>query len=332
MTEDNRNYVILTGAGFSRDFGGLLAKDMWGVIYNSLESSGTQVGHLQCIKKYMFKKGHDQYEAIYTDIKNKSEKCDCGNTFTDEDFASYRNAVEKAYTILHECEKQNWPHHYDNQYISETNRRLSKLVKWFLEQECTYLFTLNQDLLIERALIKNEFRWPNTNVEISDQTNGIEIQDIDDEGDLRYFKLHGSLNWRDQNGELLILFGKEKLHLINEWSIFSRYHNKFSEALKNSKVLSIGYSFNDEHINQNIMNSIEEIELHVMDPLPPSQFFEVMSLQPDSSKAKILSKIHAYYPWSYGEYLTNEELQRLIHKSYFGEDFVIDSKLDENHL
>ncbi len=64
-------------------------------------------------------------------------------------------------------------------------------------------------------------------------------------------KLHGSVNWRDPEGNQLLVMGGSKQQAINRHPITRRYLDIFSEILNmgQTKLMAIGYGFNDSHIN-----------------------------------------------------------------------------------
>jgi SIR2-like domain len=66
-----------------------------------------------------------------------------------------------------------------------------------------------------------------------------------------YFKLHGSSNWRDGDSALLIMGGNKGPEIENN-RLLRIYRNEFKHRISqpNSKLVIIGYSFQDSHINE----------------------------------------------------------------------------------
>jgi hypothetical protein len=65
------------------------------------------------------------------------------------------------------------------------------------------------------------------------------------------FKLHGSSNWLADSGERILIMGGFKSGAIQRFPILKHYHDQFSALLNypNARLMVIGYSFQDEHIN-----------------------------------------------------------------------------------
>jgi hypothetical protein len=74
------------------------------------------------------------------------------------------------------------------------------------------------------------------------------------------YKLHGSTNWQSETGEQLLIMGNAKTGAIQRFPMLRRYHDEFAARLSeaNSKLMVIGYSFQDEHINAVIERASSE--------------------------------------------------------------------------
>jgi len=73
------------------------------------------------------------------------------------------------------------------------------------------------------------------------------------------YKLHGSANWRANDGSGLLIIGGRKENAIIGSQLLSQYMEIFQRRLSgtNSRLMTVGYSFRDEHINAIITSSIE---------------------------------------------------------------------------
>jgi hypothetical protein len=69
-----------------------------------------------------------------------------------------------------------------------------------------------------------------------------------------YYKLHGSMNWHDPNGGRLLVMGGNRPTTMKQHSILTWYAEKFAEAVStpNVRLMVIGYGFRDNHINRMI--------------------------------------------------------------------------------
>jgi hypothetical protein len=75
-----------------------------------------------------------------------------------------------------------------------------------------------------------------------------------------YFKLHGSMNWRDPNGGHLLVMGGNKPTTMQQHPILTWYAEKFAEAVSkpDARLTVIGYGFRDDHINRMICEGWEK--------------------------------------------------------------------------
>lgn len=75
-----------------------------------------------------------------------------------------------------------------------------------------------------------------------------------------YFKLHGSMKWQDPNGGRLLVMGGNKPTTMQQHPILSWYAEKFAEAVSrpNARLMVIGYGFRDDHINRAIYEGWEK--------------------------------------------------------------------------
>ena len=70
------------------------------------------------------------------------------------------------------------------------------------------------------------------------------------------YKLHGSINWRDDAGEILVM-GGAKEGIIKEKKILSWYREEFERILTtpDTRLMVIGYGFRDRHIDEIIYSA-----------------------------------------------------------------------------
>jgi hypothetical protein len=150
------------------------------------------------------------------------------------------------------------------------------------------IFTTNQDTLLEAHYTGGHIgqHWPNI------QTPGMKWAPGPDrvftamEGRLLnrmpddqyavapnaqpYFKLHGSINWR-ANGHVgrMIIMGGDKEAQIKRYPVLRKYREEFETRLSQSgaRLMVIGYGFNDQHINNAIGRAVEKgLKVFIVDP------------------------------------------------------------------
>jgi hypothetical protein len=155
------------------------------------------------------------------------------------------------------------------------------------------IFTLNQDLLLERHYLNDNIslshdirRWsgwsiPGTRPLHPSQSNparhglGQRVPDLSafniEPSCQPYIKLHGSSDWMagESAGRLFIMGGNKAIE-IDQYPLLSWYHEKFQEYLfrPDCRLMVIGYSFGDQHINEAICNAAGKggLRLFVIDP------------------------------------------------------------------
>jgi len=280
--------VLLTGAGFTRDFGGYLASEMWAAIFRRPE-----VRDHPELRKYMLEELN--YEALY-------DKVLASDSFTDADKASLTQAIRRAYEEMHEliCDAD-----------QKRRTKAAAVCRAFVARfdgsgpERGFFFTLNQDLFIERffslsyqqaSLLKipglGHPKWFNGQLPITlTDEDLVQLPDKNRIEKLQssfwskssecfaYVKLHGSYGWRSsQDGSDVMVIGHEKAGSIAKEPLLKWYLSLFEEILKepNRNLVVVGYGFGDEHINNVIADAIPDsgLRLYVVSPKLPSEFKE----------------------------------------------------------
>ncbi|MDP1591680.1 MAG: SIR2 family protein, partial [Prosthecobacter sp.] len=85
-----------------------------------------------------------------------------------------------------------------------------------------------------------------------------------------YFKLHGSSNWRLETDDTVMIMGSAKVEAIPRFPILQWYHDEFRARLNQprTKLMVVGYSFQDEHINKVIYDAYRAngLQTYIFDP------------------------------------------------------------------
>jgi SIR2-like domain len=84
-------------------------------------------------------------------------------------------------------------------------------------------------------------------------------------------KLHGSFDWLNGR-EIMLIIGGNKTANIKKHPLLTWYHENFRADLESegARLMIIGYSFNDAHINEAITNAISKeknLSIFIIDPL-----------------------------------------------------------------
>lgn len=312
-------FVLLTGAGFTHNFGGFLAKDIEPLIFNNIKNYPR-------IKEIM----HNNffYESIYHEVIE--------GDFTEDEKNFLTNAIRDAYKKLDErilaYEKLANDQPVD---IPKVNQFIERFAGHHKRKG--FFFTLNQDLFIERYYNSLNYgfatlgvpkkpihRRPleiNDYIQLPSTVETIQNNRISD-ADFFYVKMHGSYNWKSHDGCDKMVIGRDKKTQIEKEPILYYYLDCFEEILliPNIKLFVIGYGFRDEHINEVIANSIEKtnLELYVMNPLEREKFQEDMQKNKPYGD-KIVNGLAGYYPYTLLQVFPGAETieYKLIRDSYF---------------
>lgn len=292
----NIKRILLTGAGFTHNFGTPLASSMWSIIFN--DPGLQRVNKLR--NMFIDDEDFDYENILYTVIND--------NSCSEEDKAIITSAIKKAYLYIDSIVR-NPSHHSTASQVEE------HIIKGF---KGSYIFTLNQDLFVERQL-KNfvgcGYELPGASSKILgktiDESQSNEFDDANDiaiikneefdgwgenKNTVKYVKLHGSFDWRDKENNSLMVIGRDKEIQLNRHSLLRSYINKFNETLNevNVKILIIGYGFNDKHINK-ALEGASNLAIYIIDPTNPKKWFNNIRQKGETGKA-IISKVRGYFP------------------------------------
>ncbi len=322
MNFEVNKHVLLTGSGFTKDFGGFLANEMWSWIFNYLDDND----YLN-LKKLLRNENDFDYESIYYKIID--------GDFTDKDRKAITNAVRGAYRNL---DDKILAYKRGDQTVSISG--VNKFIERFAGHYKTkgFLFTLNQDLFIERYCRPSNYKpitlgaahKPNHSeraLEESDYVNlPNSIDEINDNRmvsiDFLYVKLHGSYHWKSHDGSDKMVIGMDKEKQIQEEPLLNYYFDCFKEVLSKNdvKLFVIGYGFGDKHINKVIADSVQNnnLKLYVLNPSNPKKFKDDLYREKPHGD-RIWNGFACYYPYSLAEVFPGRETveYKLIQDSYF---------------
>ncbi|MCG3167154.1 MAG: hypothetical protein POELPBGB_02938 [Bacteroidia bacterium] len=258
------NLVILSGAGTSVGWGGLTMAKLWEEVETNLskdvfKSFCSVVSHpIENIDlEALLSKANRATEFVTTPIKDKH-----GNDKSVSELILICEGVIKDKCSIPLNEKA--PH----------LNFLNKLVNRKAKDPRVKVFTLNYDTLFEQAAIKGNFTvidgfsfsFPRTlsgrnfdlDVVFREKTRITEEESFVSRV-FHLYKLHGSINWERNAGDVVIKENSSKPLIV--YPKDSKYENsyeqpyfemmsRFQQNLRNDNVLliSVGFSFNDKHI------------------------------------------------------------------------------------
>jgi len=290
------NKILLTGAGFTNNFGAPLASEVSSLIFNSI-SDNPQLMELL--------KNNFDYEAIYQTVM-QSQEYDAATK------ASFTSAMAEAYNIINKLVKNHGLSNIDTIKFKE-------LLKGFDKPNGSgFIFTLNQDLFLDNNIsMFPEITYeipvegvPITNPEYPFERMKLNIsydnfeefkankQKYFNKTDSRifYIKLHGSQDWYKADNSQIMVIGHGKSERIQVEPILNWYLDIFKNQLAkdDTKLLIIGYSFRDEHINRVINNNKHRLKIYVINSQSSEDFFNGLEKQLFGSEIKkIITKYYS---------------------------------------
>jgi len=251
---------LLTGAGFTKNFGGWLAAEFQEHLLSKaqIRSSPELLQLVQTVPSFEQALAKAR-NGLITNVNLKALEEAIVDGFKDQEMALRGSGIDGS--------------------INQTRLAL------FMSQFCNrwrgydtgFLFTVNQDLWFERYLRRTkhtnplellgvDFYFPmsSTNfqrmnrftMDASAVINGDSPpgnKKLEPAGFFNIVKLHGSHNWRTEGGGLLII-GGDKESAIKKSAFLTAYAELFREllVLEDARLFIIGYGFNDPHINVTI--------------------------------------------------------------------------------
>lgn len=277
--------VLLTGAGFTKNYGGLLAGEVWNEIFNHPQARL----HPNLLQE--LSDSYPDFEAVYDLALN-------GKLGPEAKDAAI-SAVGAAFRSL------------DKRIVQTCQGRSLHGVRSFLglfgpskAGTAGFVFTLNQDLFVERfalqasvsanltlpgypfrpgchgpylaagssgPLASDDYRV----VPTENDAGKIEKSTLIGSG-THYVKLHGSMAWRRPDGGAAMVIGRGKGNQIAIEPILLAYFRIFQRVLleRASRIVIVGYSFRDDHINDLVADAVAKasVDLVVVNPAPWSVF------------------------------------------------------------
>ncbi len=305
MTKKTCEHILFTGAGFTKNFGGLLAKEMWSKLFNN-----SKIQSCPRIKKLMI--NDFDYESIYHKIIN-------GN-YTEEEKDVISDVILEVYRSLDDICRE-WI--FRNDAPNPVNiYGVNRLIERFSggPNEIGFFFTLNQDLFVERhfnssgaGLIhpgvrkipdahKTTINLPLENKDFIKLPTDSELEDSATKlysATIHYVKLHGSYGWLNSSGLNRYVIGKNKEDQIAGEPLLSWYYDLFRKVLSHPsrKLLIIGYGFRDAHINELMARLIKDFNLmlYIISPSDQSKFID--NLKSVEFGETLLQGLSGYFPY-----------------------------------
>src|SRR5262245_41985772 len=254
-------HILLTGAGFSRNRGGWLADEAFEYLLGCPQLENK-------LRKLLWDyKGKGGFEAALTEQQAKPVQQLGQQTPLEEANQGMFTAMNEGFATIEDS------------------------VRSFLSR-FDAIFTLNQDLLMERHYLTEKFpfysdgRWNGWQIPGMEPTGRVALNEIQewspmnpsdqakfvlDNNSQPYFKLHGSSNWIDRRSSTpMLVIGGNKPQAIERHPILKWNYRQFGSYLAkpDTRLMVIGYSFGDHHINRVIGTAAGRgtLQLFIIDP------------------------------------------------------------------
>ncbi len=264
--------MLLTGAGASWAFGGILAPGVRERIFTR-----KQVQDRQRVRDMLL--AFPSFEYVLGEVRRDSK-------FDEEDRLAIESAIKEVFLEMDkDIAKQNYWNGGEcnvNSYREFLHRFGAPAANG--SKTASFVFTLNQDLTLERHWFGHahtakpqihpgipapiDYRWFTSNIGAftEDMISSVPSNPVLELArNTNVIKLHGSINWRASDGSDALIMGTGKPEQIDRFPILKAYQELFKMALKTpgARLLVHGYSFTDEHINTAISEAVETSDLEV---------------------------------------------------------------------
>ena len=258
--------ILLTGAGFSYNWGGMLASEVFSYLIGCDEIDDE-------LRRLLWRDRN--FDDVLAALQRATD---------DEGKRRYQLLVSALAGMFNGMGQAFMQREFEFRNPPDTRYSLQSFLARF-----DAIFTLNQDTLLEQKYIPlvGPPKWGRAHLSGikylgSPQLTGSVYDRIavmePNPGDFQmppgiqpYIKLHGSCNWNDgPSGGRILIMGGQKAVSIGQFPILTWYHQQFRNMLMRpgARLMVIGYSFSDAHINDAIMDAIKrgDLKLFLVDP------------------------------------------------------------------
>jgi SIR2-like protein len=256
--------ILLTGAGFSRNWGGWIASEAFEYLLGAPEIDV-----------------HLRYELWRTRTNGGGFEDTLANlqaayhASTSPENRQRLEAMTAAIVGMFSAMRKS----YAAERLEPDDRHKLWVMRFLAQFDA--IFTLNQDTLLEDYYIGKvrwSEKWPGSYLPYMERLSSdtrIDGRVADSlmtpathlalSPELQpYYKLHGSWTWYSGADRLLVI-GANKAATIQTSNVLTKYHQEFAQQLgaSGTRLMVIGYSFGDQHINEVICQAADKGQLRI---------------------------------------------------------------------
>jgi len=268
-------HILLTGAGFSRNWGLWLADEVFEYLLADSQITPPIRNEL-----WRAKSAGENYEHAIQRLRDRALQGD------DKD---YRHMLTMLGGMFNAMKNSFSAQGFEFERTNDVSRTVSTFLRRF-----DWIFTLNQDTLLEYHYFVRGFmappKWSGFTIpglepiSISPyQSAGPSVEPLRPKtsgfslpaGVQPYIKLHGSHNWLTDTGLMLITGGNKKTD-ISDSPLLAWYSTLLEQQLcsPHARLMIIGYGFGDDHINEVILRAAKAgAKIFIIDLLGVDAFY-----------------------------------------------------------
>ena len=243
--------ILLLGAGFSKNWGGLLA----GEAFNFLMSSSLLE---QANKALLLRHKDGSFEAALDELQAAHFR---GDGAASAQLAKLEGAVAQMFEAMDSAFKNRPGFEFSNDVALSVASFLARF---------DAIFTLNQDVLLERyymgqaqqtlgahhrsgVIFPGMGRLPRAAFALDDvgEWGPTDPLDMAVPANMQpIYKLHGSVRWRTNDGQPILIMGGGKTMAINRFPVLKASFEAFDRylAMPDLRLMMVGYGFGDDHV------------------------------------------------------------------------------------
>jgi hypothetical protein len=280
------NHVLLLGAGFSRNWNAPLAAE----VANSLLEEVRVDAHLQALLQRHSKNFETALSEVQRDYLHTPSSTEAKGRLD-----RLQGAIARMFERLNATFEP--PREYE--FCNYRQYSVSRFLSMF-----DSIFNLNQDMLLDMRYstqiltAQENRRWdgfeapgmrPLPNPALTGIADSYKRRWTPTESPFSvpartqpHFKVHGSSNWVAADGSNMLVMGGDKDFMIRAHKVLRWYYEQFQQqlAIGGTRLMVIGYSFSDRHINDAITEAAQRGSLtgmflvdpagwDVLNPTPP---------------------------------------------------------------